>query len=185
VQQLVEPLRRIPSEQVIAVAVDAGKAAAVALVADFTGERLCPPFTFALNRSGVAELAAVSGRRPRTDRWAWSVAGWRPAAITCRWSHRGLLPAAWEAVEFNPAYVAEQPRPFPGLTGCLHRVMVTRVGRLVVADFSDPDRLARLGVTRFRRYAARRGLRVTTAVAERLVAAARQALPAADAPVAP
>ena len=42
VQQLVEPLRRIPPEQVIAVAVDAGKVSAVALVADFTGERLCP-----------------------------------------------------------------------------------------------------------------------------------------------
>jgi hypothetical protein len=75
-------------------------------------------------------------------------------------------------------------RAFPGLTSCVHRVMVTRVGQLVVADFCDPDRLARLGVTRFRRYAAHRGLRVTSAVAERLVTAARQALPAADAPVA-
>jgi N-acetylglucosamine kinase-like BadF-type ATPase len=55
---LVEPLRRIPSEQVIAVAVDAGTSAAVALVADFTGEWLCRPFSFALNRSGVAELVA-------------------------------------------------------------------------------------------------------------------------------
>ena len=75
-------------------------------------------------------------------------------------------------------------RAFPGLTGCLHRVMVTKVGRLVVADFSDPARLARFGVARFRRYAARRGLRVTTGTAQRLVTAAREALPAADAAVA-
>ncbi len=32
--------------------------------------------------------------------------------------------------------------------------MATRVGRLVVADFRDPERLARLAVARFRRYAA-------------------------------
>jgi hypothetical protein len=75
-------------------------------------------------------------------------------------------------------------RAFPGLSGCLHLVMATRVGRLVVADFREPGQLARLGVARFRRYAAKRGLRVTTEVAERLVAAAREALPAADAPVA-
>jgi hypothetical protein len=220
------------------------------LVADFTGERLCPPFTFALNRSGIGELAArvqvaTEDRPVRLVRVGVEASGYHLPLVS-----PGVLPAAWEAVEFNPAHVAEQrrtngkrgvktdvvdatamfdllvagrgspvttsspaiielsawaryrrgrvalrrdvehhlvsllDRAFPGLTGCLHRVMVTRVGRLVVADFRDPERLARLGVARFRRYAARRGLRVTTAVAERLVAAARQALPAADAAVA-
>jgi transposase len=249
VQQLVEPLRRIPPEQVIAVAVDAGKSSAVALVADFTGERLCPPFSFTLNRSGIAELAGRVGsatvdRQVGLVRVGVEASGYHLPLVA-----PGALPSAWEAVEFNPAHVAEQrkangkrgvktdvvdatamfdllvagrgspvgspspaitelaawarhrrgraalrrdvtrhlvsllDRAFPGLTGCLHRVMVTRVGRLVVTDFADPDRLARLGVTRFRRYAAHRGLRVTTDVAERLVAAACQALPAADASV--
>ena len=45
VQMLVAPLREIPAEQVIAVSVDAGKANAVALIAAFTGERLCAPFS--------------------------------------------------------------------------------------------------------------------------------------------
>jgi transposase len=250
VQQLVEPLRKIPPEQVIAVSVDAGKTTAVALVADFTGERLCRPFQFRLNRSGIAELVARVGsatedRPARLVRVGVEASGYHLPLVA-----PGVLPSAWEAVEFNPAHVAEQrktngkrgvktdvvdatamfdllvagrgspvnpvgpalielaawaryrrsraalgrdvtrhlvsllDRAFPGLTGCLHRVMVTRVGRLVVTDFCDPARLARLGVTRFRRYAATRGLRVTTAVAERLVGAAREALPAADAAVA-
>jgi hypothetical protein len=215
VQQLVEPLRKIPPEQVIAVSVDAGKSTAVALVADFTGERLCRPFSFRLNRSGIAELvarveSATEDRHARLVRVGVEASGYHLPLVS-----PGVLPAAWEAVEFNPAHVAEQrrtngkrgvktdvvdatamfdllvagrgspvhasspelielaawarhrrnraalgrdmtrhlgsllDRAFPGLSGCLHRVMVTRVGRLVVSDFADPARLARLGVTRF------------------------------------
>ena len=75
-------------------------------------------------------------------------------------------------------------RCFPGLADCLTDVLRTKVGRLVLAEFADPDRLATLGVARFRRFAARRDVRVSTAVAERLVAAARQALPPPEAVVA-
>jgi hypothetical protein len=49
---------------------------------------------------------------------------------------------------------------------------------LVAAEFADPHRLATLGVARFVRFAANRGLRVRRSAAERLVAAARTALPA-------
>ena len=62
--------------------------------------------------------------------------------------------------------------------------MGAQVGRLVVTDYRDPERLARLGVERFRRYAARRGVRVTSAMATRLITAARVSLPAGDAAVA-
>jgi hypothetical protein len=44
VQQQVLAARGWPLEQSVAVAVDAAKATAVALVADFTGERLCSPW---------------------------------------------------------------------------------------------------------------------------------------------
>ena len=74
-------------------------------------------------------------------------------------------------------------RCFPGLGASLSSVLGTKVGRLVAAEFADPERLAALGVTRFRSFAARRDVRVTVALAERLVAAARQALPTADAAV--
>lgn len=53
----------------------------------------------------------------------------------------------------------------------------TKVGRLVIGEFADPARLARLGVERFRRFAGAREVRVTRTVAERLVVAARAALP--------
>jgi hypothetical protein len=56
----------------------------------------------------------------------------------------GALPSAWEAVEFNPAHVAEQRKTIPRPDRLSALVMVTRVGRLVVADFSDPDQLARV-----------------------------------------
>jgi transposase len=75
-------------------------------------------------------------------------------------------------------------RCFPGLGACLSSVCDTKVGRLVITEFCDPARLARLGVARFRTFAARRDIRVSTTVATRLVDAARQALPTAEAAVA-
>jgi hypothetical protein len=68
-------------------------------------------------------------------------------------------------------------RAFPGLGGCLSSLLDTKVGRLVLDEFADPVRLARLGPSRFRAVAARRGLIVQAKVAQRLVAAARQLLP--------
>ena len=75
-------------------------------------------------------------------------------------------------------------RSFPGLTLALPDVLGTKVGRLVAGHFADPARLTGLGATRFIRFAATRGLQVRRPVAERLVAAARDALPTPDAAVA-
>ena len=60
----------------------------------------------------------------------------------------------------------------------------TKVGRLVAAEFADPARLAALGVARFIRFAAARDLLVRRPTADRLVTAARDALPTIDAAVA-
>ena len=67
-------------------------------------------------------------------------------------------------------------RAFPGLAECLSSLLDTRVGRLVVGEFSDPGRLVRLGPARFRAFAARRGVMVQARVADRLIIAARQVL---------
>jgi transposase len=75
-------------------------------------------------------------------------------------------------------------RCFPGLTLAVSDVLGTKVGRLVAAEFADPHRLAALGAVRFVRFAAARGVRVQTSVAERCVAAARDALPGPEAAVA-
>lgn len=75
-------------------------------------------------------------------------------------------------------------RCFPGLAGCLGDLLGAKVGRLVVSEFADPARLARLGTARFRAFAARRGVLVQPKVAERLVAAAQMALPTDQAAIA-
>lgn len=75
-------------------------------------------------------------------------------------------------------------RTFPGLTLALPDVLGTKVGRLVAAEFPDPARLAALGSSRFVRFGATRGLQIRRPMADRLVQAARDALPTADAAVA-
>lgn len=80
--------------------------------------------------------------------------------------------------------LAHLDRTFPGLTLALPDVLATKVGRLVAAEFPDPARLTALGSTRFIRFGATRGLQIRRPVADRIVQAAREALPAADAAVA-
>jgi transposase len=75
-------------------------------------------------------------------------------------------------------------RAFPGLTLALPDVLGTKIGRLVATEFADPARLATLGVNRLIRFAAGRNVQLRRPVAERLVAAAKDALPTADAGVA-
>ena len=75
-------------------------------------------------------------------------------------------------------------RAFPGLTVALPDVLGTKIGRLVAAEFADPARLTALGVSRLIRFAAARDVQLRRPVAERLVTAAREALPTADAAVA-
>jgi hypothetical protein len=57
---------RVPADRRLLVPVDVGKHEAMALVADATGERLVAPFTFTLDRPGLADLVrrvdGVAGR---------------------------------------------------------------------------------------------------------------------------
>lgn len=75
-------------------------------------------------------------------------------------------------------------RTFPGLTLALPDVLGTKVGRLVASEFADPARLVALGPRRFIRFGATRGLQIRRPLADKLVQAARDALPSADAAVA-
>jgi transposase len=250
VQQMSARTRGVALDELVAVPIDVGKSTAAAMACDFTGQVIVPPFEFALNRAGVAELAArVNARLPAAAQLV------RVGVEAAGHYHRplladGVLPVGWQVVELNPAWVTAQRRVngsrgiktdrvdlaaicdlllagrghqvhapvdalveltawvahrrrrvhvrsglknqlvgqvdrcFPGLGAALSSLLDTKVGRLVVAEFSDPARLARLGVARFRAFAARRDVRVTQAVAQRLVDAARQALPTAEAAVA-
>jgi transposase len=84
----------------------------------------------------------------------------------------------------NNQLLGQLDRAFPGLTLAISDVLGTKVGRLVAGHFADPTRLTRLGAERFRSYAARRGVQVNRTVTGRLMAAARTALPTAEAGVA-
>ena len=141
VQQLVLPLRDIPADQVIAVSVDAGKAQALALVAAFSGDRLCAPFAFAMNRDGISELVArvekaAAGRGARLVRLGVEASGYQLPLLAS-----GALPASWETVEFNPAHVAEQRR-VNGKRGVKTDVIdATAMFDLLVAGRGSPARV--------------------------------------------
>lgn len=112
-----------------------------------------------------------------------AVVGDEPLVELAAWvTHRRRRVEARSAVKHQ--LTGQLDRCFPGVGAALSSVLGTKVGRLVAAEFSDPDRLARLGVARFRLFAAKRDVRVSVPVAERLVAAARQSLPTPEAGVA-
>jgi transposase len=151
-----------------------------------------------LNPAQVAEQRRVQGRRRvKTDALDLEaitelVISGRGVPVTERESVIGEL-GAWAAhrtrrVQARTAtknqLLGQLDRAFPGLTLALPDVLGTKVGRLVAAEFADPKRLAALGAGRFIRFAAARGLQVRRPLADRLVAAARDALTTMDAPVA-
>ncbi|MGV1010703.1 MAG: IS110 family transposase [Dermatophilaceae bacterium] len=74
-------------------------------------------------------------------------------------------------------------RCFPGLGATMWSVVLSKAGRLVISELADPIRVARLGPSRLRSFAAKRGVRMTTPLAEKIVEAARQALPVPGAEV--
>jgi len=152
-----------------------------------------------LNPAHVAEQRRVQGRRrvktDATDLEAITepVLAGDGVPVTAHAAVIGQL-AAWSAhrtrrvltrTATKNQLLGQLDRCFPGLTLALPDVLGTKVGRLVAEQFSDPPhRLAALGPSRFIRFARTRGLRVRQPVAERLVDAARNALPTLDADVA-
>ena len=132
--------------------------------------------TDVIDLEAITELVLAGHGRPVTDcdvvigeLGAW--AGHRSRRVATRNATKNQL-------------LGQLDRAFPGLTLALPDVLATRIGRLVAAEFSDPARLAALGVNRLVRFAATRDLQLRRPVAERLVAAARDALPTRDAVIA-
>jgi transposase len=75
-------------------------------------------------------------------------------------------------------------RCFPGLGATVWSVVLSKAGRLVISDLdADPRRVSRLGSSRLRAFAAHREVRMTRPLAERIVTAARLALPVPGADV--
>ncbi len=132
--------------------------------------------TDAIDLEAITELVLAGYGRPLTDRDVviGEVSAWA--------SHRRRRVATRTATKNQ--LLGQLDRAFPGLTLALPDVLGTKIGRLVAAEFADPARLAGLGVNRLIRFAATRGLQLRRPVAERVVAAARDALPTRDAVIA-
>jgi transposase len=132
--------------------------------------------TDAIDLEAITELL-LAGRghaSGRSELVAVELAAWA--------AHRSRRVSARTALKNQ--LLGQLDRAFPGLTLALPDVLGTKVGRLVAAEFADPARLSALGTSRFVRFAAARGLQVRRLMADRLVAAARDALPTDEAPVA-
>lgn len=151
-----------------------------------------------LNPAHVAEQRRVAGRRRvKTDAIDLEaitelVLAGRGQVITDRGVCIGEL-AAWATHRSRRVAVrtatknqllGQLDRAFPGLTLALPDVLGTKIGRLVAAEFADPARLCALGASRLIRFAAARDVQLRRLVAERLVTAARDALPTRDGVVA-
>jgi transposase len=132
--------------------------------------------TDAIDLEAITELLLAGQGTPVSARAAVlaELAGWA--------AHRIRRVATRSATKNQ--LLGQLDRSFPGLTLALPDVLGTKVGRLVAAEFADPARLAALGVSRFVRFVATRELIVRRALAERVVAAARDALPTTEGVVA-
>jgi len=98
----------------------------------------------------------------------------RGSPVTNRSEVIGRL-QAWAATKNQ--LLGQLDRSFPGLTLALPDVLGTKVGRLVATEFADPTRLTTVGSARFVRFAAARNVQVRQPIVDRLLAAARDALP--------
>lgn len=132
--------------------------------------------TDVIDLEAITELALAGRGQVITDREI------RIGELAAWANHRSRRVATRSATKNQ--LLAQLDRSFPGLTLALPDVLGTKVGRLVAAEFNDPARLSALGVSRLIRFAAARDVQVRRRLAERLVTAAKDALPTRDAVVA-
>lgn len=151
-----------------------------------------------LNPAHVAEQRRMMGRRRlKTDKidveaitelvlaGRGQVIGERDVLIgeMAAWAQHRMRRAATRTATKNQL-LSQLDRAFPGLTLALPDVLGTKIGRLIATEYTDPARLTALGVNRLIRFAAARDVQLRRPVAERLITAAKDALPTRDAVVA-
>jgi transposase len=132
--------------------------------------------TDAIDLEAITEVVLAGRGQPVAER------GVRIGELAAWATHRSRRIATRTATKNQ--LLGQLDRAFPGLTRALPDVLGTKIGRLVAAEFTDPARLSALGTTRLIRFAAARDIQLRRSVAERLVAAAADALPTRDSVVA-
>lgn len=91
--------------RLLAVPIDVGKHSAAALVCDFWGEIIAPPFSFDLNEHGFQSLAVVLARAEAERNAEWVRAGLEQAGHYHRPLQARLQTQGLEVSLFNPAQV--------------------------------------------------------------------------------
>lgn len=91
--------------QLLAVPIDVGKRSAAALVCDFWGEIIAPPFVFDLNERGFQDFAVVVARAEAERDAGWVRVGLEQAGHYHRPLQARLEAHGLEIILFNPAQV--------------------------------------------------------------------------------
>jgi transposase len=91
--------------QLLAVPIDVGKTSAAALVCDFWGEIIAPPFVFDLNERGFQDFVAVVARAEAEREAGWVRVGLEQAGHYHRPLQARLESHGLEVTLFNPAQV--------------------------------------------------------------------------------
>jgi hypothetical protein len=89
-ERFVDRVRGADRERLLAVPIDVGKHTAAALVCDFWGQVVVPPFTFALNERGLELFRLAVARAEATREAAWI--GSARSAPPGRWRSAGPRP---------------------------------------------------------------------------------------------
>src|SRR6476646_5007615 len=103
----VERTRGIDPERLLAVPIDVGKRTAAALVCDFFGEMIVPPFTFDLDERGFAVFARAVAAAEGERRGVWTRVGLEQAGHYHRVLQAKLVGSGFDVVVVNPAQVKE------------------------------------------------------------------------------
>ena len=106
-ERFVERVRGADPTRLLAVPIDVGKASAAAMVCDFWGEVVTPPFTFALTEAGVQVFTSAVAKAEALRDAAWVRAGLEQAGHYHRTLLVRLEQVGIEVALLNPAQVKE------------------------------------------------------------------------------
>lgn len=104
-QNFISRIKGADPGQLLAVPIDVGKHAGAAMVCDFWGEIVAPPFDFALNERGFQDLAVVLARAEAERDASWVRVGLEQAGHYHRPLQARLEAHGLEVTLFNPAQV--------------------------------------------------------------------------------
>ncbi len=106
-ERFVERVRGADPTRLLAVPIDVGKASAAAMVCDFWGEVVTPPFTFPLTEPGVQVFTSAVAKAETLRDAAWVRAGLEQAGHYHRTLLARLEQVGIEVALLNPAQVKE------------------------------------------------------------------------------